>query len=310
MNIKQAKSIPLTEYLSRLGFTPVKTNADQAWYLSPLRTEDTPSFKVNQSMNMWYDFGSGEGGSIIDLAQQLNQVSSISEALASISRVMGTKQVIEHEKRQVRQSAPKEATEEMAFGPIQSSELIDYLRKRGIDPEQAKLFLQEATYTSNGRSRSALAFANDLQGYELRSPNYKRSFGRKAITTIEKDPSVVNVFEGFFDFLSWLMITGGNSTDSVIVMNSVSMKEPLASQLVHMNATTVNLFRDRDPAGDALLSFLTAEFHGHINDMSSTYLPCKDLNEWHVHQIENGSPSPRLTLSDLELQGPTRRELC
>ena len=31
------------------------------WYLSPLRKEVTPSFKVNDRLNEWYDFGEATG---------------------------------------------------------------------------------------------------------------------------------------------------------------------------------------------------------------------------------------------------------
>ena len=36
-------------------------------YLSLLREERTPSFSVSYDKNLWHDFGTGEGGSIIDL---------------------------------------------------------------------------------------------------------------------------------------------------------------------------------------------------------------------------------------------------
>ncbi len=71
MNIEQAKSIPLEELLLRLGYTPSRRSRDQLWYLSPLRTEFTPSFKINTAMNAWYDFGAAEGGDIIDLVKKL-----------------------------------------------------------------------------------------------------------------------------------------------------------------------------------------------------------------------------------------------
>jgi hypothetical protein len=36
------------------------------WYLSPLREEKTPSFKVDRRINVWYDHGTGKGGDLID----------------------------------------------------------------------------------------------------------------------------------------------------------------------------------------------------------------------------------------------------
>lgn len=56
MTIEQAKSIAIAEYLQSCGITPVRVQGNSLWYLSPLRTESEPSFKVNQSRNEWYDF--------------------------------------------------------------------------------------------------------------------------------------------------------------------------------------------------------------------------------------------------------------
>jgi hypothetical protein len=61
-----AKKIELIEYLSKLGHQPQKIRNHDYWYLSPLREEKEPSFKVNKKMNVWYDHGIGEGGNIID----------------------------------------------------------------------------------------------------------------------------------------------------------------------------------------------------------------------------------------------------
>ena len=90
MNIKQAKQIPLEEFLERLGYKPSRRSGSQLWYLSPLRAEDTPSFKINQHRNLWYDFGTGEGGDILDLVKQLEHVTDTSEALARIAAVSGS----------------------------------------------------------------------------------------------------------------------------------------------------------------------------------------------------------------------------
>ena len=66
MNTIEAKRIRIVDYLRLLGHEPVKVRGGQYWYLSPLRKEDTPSFKVNDRLNEWYDFGLSEGGSIIE----------------------------------------------------------------------------------------------------------------------------------------------------------------------------------------------------------------------------------------------------
>jgi len=50
-----------------LNYSPVKERGADLWYKSPLHEDNTSSFKVNKILNSWYDFGIGEGGSIIDL---------------------------------------------------------------------------------------------------------------------------------------------------------------------------------------------------------------------------------------------------
>lgn len=90
MNIKQAKQIALDDFLARIGCSPTRSSTTQSWYLSPLRTEDTASFKVNRSRNLWYDFGSGEGGDILDLMLKLENLGSIHDALARIAAIMGS----------------------------------------------------------------------------------------------------------------------------------------------------------------------------------------------------------------------------
>lgn len=70
MNCEEANKVDLVDYLFSLGFTPKKIRGNDHWYLSPLRDEKEASFKVNRSKNVWYDHGSGKGGSVIDFVMQ------------------------------------------------------------------------------------------------------------------------------------------------------------------------------------------------------------------------------------------------
>ena len=55
------------------------------WYLSPLHSERTASFKVDISRNLWYDFGLGKGGNILALAMELYNTQDVSEVLRLMS---------------------------------------------------------------------------------------------------------------------------------------------------------------------------------------------------------------------------------
>ena len=66
MNIEHIKSLSLKDYLTNKGHYPVKEYTTYGMYRSLFREESSPSFKVDYRANLSYDFGSGEGGTIID----------------------------------------------------------------------------------------------------------------------------------------------------------------------------------------------------------------------------------------------------
>ena len=62
----EANRIDLVDFLQTLGYPHQKIRGDDYWYLSPLRAEKTPSFKVARKLNLWFDHGLGKGGNLID----------------------------------------------------------------------------------------------------------------------------------------------------------------------------------------------------------------------------------------------------
>ncbi len=84
MTIKEAKAIDMVNYLSMHGIEPAKVKGNNYWYHSPLRTEKTPSFKINRTRNQWFDFGEGKGGNLLDFVLQWKSC-TIPEALEQLS---------------------------------------------------------------------------------------------------------------------------------------------------------------------------------------------------------------------------------
>lgn len=80
LSCADARKIDLVDYLASLGYQPEKIRGSDYWYLSPLRQEKTPSFKVKRQKNIWYDHGNGQGGDIIDFGTLLFKC-SVSEFL-------------------------------------------------------------------------------------------------------------------------------------------------------------------------------------------------------------------------------------
>ena len=86
LQCKQARDILITGFLKRSGFSPRREDQQEAWYLSPLRNEAHPSFKVSKPLNRWYDHGLGRGGNVIDLVIEMNNHCTVQQALSILSR--------------------------------------------------------------------------------------------------------------------------------------------------------------------------------------------------------------------------------
>lgn len=70
------KNIGIRQFLARRGIQPKYECNGYGMYLSPLREERTPSFKVDYVRNLWYDFGLGEGGTLLTLVMRLERCDS------------------------------------------------------------------------------------------------------------------------------------------------------------------------------------------------------------------------------------------
>ncbi len=111
-SIVEVKQIDLIEYLEKLGYRPEKIRGNDHWYLSPFRQEKEPSFKVNRKLNLWYDHGSGHGGSIIDLGMFFNNC-NIKEAIEKIKNIFSFHQP----KQTVQQPQTNTQNQQEAFDP-------------------------------------------------------------------------------------------------------------------------------------------------------------------------------------------------
>ena len=74
--IPYSNRISIRDFLAWRGIQPKYERNGYGMYLSPLREERTPSFKVDYVRNLWYDFGSGEGGTLRTLVMRLERCDS------------------------------------------------------------------------------------------------------------------------------------------------------------------------------------------------------------------------------------------
>lgn len=295
LSCEQAKQIDMVDYLSSLNHHPQKVHNQDYWYLSPLRQEQTASFKVNRKLNVWFDFGFGKGGDIIDFSTLYHNC-TISEVLKKLTdfqnqpalsfqrpTVMGGSEV----------SSPGFAGEKkdptdskilvLATRPLSAVNLISYLDKRHIPLEIAKQYCHEVDFILYGKQHTVIGFPNISGGYELRSENFKGSSSPKDTTFIDNNREQISVFEGFFSFLSFCTINKSQTAPltNSLVLNSLSFFEK--NRDLMDKHVRVHLLLDRDTAGkNQTQKALTWNRDKYI-DRSEFYGTYKDLNDWLIH---------------------------
>ena len=194
--IQAIKRLPIRAYLAERGLHPTKDNPRYGLYLSPLRKEHTPSFKVDYVQNLWYDFGLGAGGSIINLVMRLERC-DFTQALRLLGSGERTQMAV-----RVPSSVPPTvpALRMLSDIPLRHPALVSYLSSRGIDPAIVPVYCREVHYAVGGHNYFAVGFRNDAGGWELRSEQFKGCVSPKRITTIDNHSVAVVTFEGFMDF--------------------------------------------------------------------------------------------------------------
>lgn len=242
--IKQLKRLSIRDYLSRRGIRPARENARYGFYLSPFRAEHTPSFKVDYVQNFWYDFGTGEGGSIIDLVMRLES-RDFMQAVQSLDngeiKMTASAMLVP-----AIPIAP--ALRILADAPLCHPALVGYLQRRSIDPETASAYCREVRYAVGSKSYFAIGFHNDAGGWELRSEYFKGGSSPKHITTIDNRSDTVIAFEGFLDFLSYLTLKIPETLciDAAVLNSVVNLQKAMPFLQRHR---TVHTFFDNDDAG-------------------------------------------------------------
>ena len=275
LSIAKAKAMDMVDYLSNLGYKPAKIRNNDYWYLSPLRDEKTPSFKVNRKLNRWYDHGLGKGGNLIDFAI-LHKNCTIGEFLQKLNGDFSFHQPIFHQPNELKTEKKLNVLQEFS---ISSFALLRYLEQRRIPINVADQFCREIRYGLNDKIYYGIGFKNDSGGYEIRNPYFKTSSSPKDITTIKNKAKEAVVFEGFFDFLSFIAIHKNQpATESnFVILNSVSFFEK-ARPFMEKHEI-IRLYLDRDTTGQNY-SHYALSLSNKYKDESKLYEHHKDFNDW------------------------------
>lgn len=289
-DLQYIKAIPIADYLHACGIEPAKRYNGYALYHAPYREDSNASLKVDFRQNLWHDYGTSQGGSIIDLVMKMRGCSAY-EAMAHLAEGKATTLAPSsflreaHTGQRRDEQRPSNTRRILCISEKLPLHLQSYLREvRKINLAVSSSYLRHIRYEVGKREYSAIGFSNRAGGYELRDEKtFKGTIAPKDISLIQGDISEkLCLFEGFIDFLSYLTMKG-KETAPCLVLNSVS-NLPRAIAYLHENGIdSVRAFLDKDDAGQKALQALQSA-RINVEDMSRHYSRYKDLNEYHVAQ--------------------------
>lgn len=286
MTTQEAKKIRIADYLRSLGYSPIRQQGKSLWYKSPFREETEASFKVNTELNQWYDFGTGKGGNIIALAQELYRSDNVPYLLERIERQTPHIRPVDYSFRE--RQTDKLNFQRLKVRELKHPALLRYLQERGIDTALAKSECKELHFTHNGKPYFAIGFPNVAGGYEVRNRFFKGCIAPKDISHIRQTGEPREkclVFEGMTDYLSFLTLRMKNCPtmpnldgQDYVILNSVSNISK-AIDVLH-GYERIHCLLDNDVAGRQAYWELEKEFAGRIRDFSGSYNGYKDLNDY------------------------------
>jgi hypothetical protein len=288
MNAAQAKKISLYNLLSHLGYQPKETRhgGNEVWYQSPFRNEKDASFKIKVDQNIWYDFGEGAGGNVLDFVMKFKRC-DLKQALLFLEHTplkgnLGGFISLPKFKEPAPDLFESGKTEVLEVKPVYHFALKEYLKQRCIAPTIAFSYLREIKYRAGDKEYFALGFANRAGGWEVRSAIFKGCIGKKDISAIETGAKSVNVFEGYMDFLSCLTLSGRDKMEGdVIVLNSVSLKRKAVGFVKANGYDLMDTYLDNDKGGvDALNTFREELPSVIIKPQNNLYGPFNDFNDY------------------------------
>ena len=138
MTYKEANNISIKDYLNSLGIQPVTEKGSYGMYRSPYGRTTHRVYKVDYNANLWCDYGTGEGGTLIDLVMKQHQCN----AYGAICRLEqgDTASFSFHGKELPERDTKRQAAspiEIRRIQPLQNPALMRYLLETGdLPPER------------------------------------------------------------------------------------------------------------------------------------------------------------------------------
>ncbi|WP_166967280.1 CHC2 zinc finger domain-containing protein, partial [Yeosuana marina] len=224
LNCETARNFSVLKALEKLGHFPKRTTEQEAWFLSPFRSETQASLKVSRTKNRWYDHGEGVGGNVIDLVSRILKC-SIQDTLEFLSDSIPIN--IMEQRHQCNTTSINIMTgahiEIIKVQEIIHTALVQYLNLRGISLMIARMYCKEVWYKYKDNQYFAIGLKNAKNGWELRNKIFKNSSSPKSYTYFQNNSKQLILLEGMFDLLTLATLNEKLlNTSDVLVLNSIA----------------------------------------------------------------------------------------
>jgi hypothetical protein len=243
--LQNIKNKSIISYLQLLGVEPANDTGSNLYYYSPKRMENTPSLCVSKHKNIFRDFGSGEkAGDIIDFVQYYHNV-DFNEALDIL--VSGKVKDVD---LNIPARAQKTSIVKKYVKNIESEHLISYLAARKLNTDLVMSQCREIGFSfPNGKYPdtiySAIGMVNNKGGFAMRNSWFKGVLPPVYYTRTSRSNKNVKVFEGFMNYLSYLILSQQKHVNAIILNGVENVK--LIDWRVFMGG---ELYLDEGTAGD------------------------------------------------------------
>ncbi|WP_313492362.1 toprim domain-containing protein [Sphingobacterium multivorum] len=296
---KNVEELSIVDFLGRLGYFPVKKSGREFFYHSMLREtgKNTPSLTVWDEGGKWMDHGGPNhtgihGGGIVQLAMAYWPNQSYFEILQKIQYTFDHFEKVEIPVFESSNVADRETNNILEFSHSQqlgrNYVLSRYLQERGVDSIANGLlwevYYSNKLYSDPTKLFYAIGWKNEKDNWEISSPKgFKASIGNKDISIIPGKVDHLVVFEGFFDFLSWLTLTKKENLPTVMVLNSISLVKRAIERMREFNK--MDLYLDNDEVGKQCTSTIKTSYP-YANDRANVYSGYKDYNEMLIDSLK------------------------
>ena len=270
------KSVSVEIVLQSFGLRAAKSFPNGKLYHAFFREDKNPSLVTYYNSPYAYDYGrNGKKYDVISLTELFMNCNT-SEALLYLSSLplFELKNNDNYENK----------CEIIKVSPVFLYPLKNYLYSRGITQNYWKYICEVHYKIPNCNSVFySIGFKSNKENcYELRSSVFKGCSG-KDITTIKNGSSKIIVFEGFFSFLSFLVLFPKINAD-MIIMNSTIMINRSIFFLEQNPYNEIILMLDNDESGSATTDILLSKFEKAI-DNRHIFSGFNDINDYLVNKI-------------------------